>query len=175
MRLQYKAAGLDTVATFRLDGTFGVLYLSLKHKDETLCSKRRPVVPCFNAPDRMLQNRVGRALCFFFTQLAGHFNVAATHEIAGGIHRFNETIEGGDTVMAVGFDVKEMYVRLKPDVVQAAAEWVVMQAMEGHDGVLLVNTRGRKGVGWYEAGTPPAGGSENDVPTNPGGGDEVYP
>ncbi|KAK3278517.1 hypothetical protein CYMTET_13548 [Cymbomonas tetramitiformis] len=153
MKLAYKGAGLDQVATFFLDGSFGVLYLIVKHKDETICAKRLPVVPCFNAPDRMLQNRVGRALCFLIDQLDGHFNVAATQEISGRLAKFNAAVERHDTVMAASFDVKEMYVLLKPAVLLQATEFVVMQAMGDQSGV-LVNTRGRRGVAWYAAGTP---------------------
>ncbi|KAK3271818.1 hypothetical protein CYMTET_19860 [Cymbomonas tetramitiformis] len=108
MRLSFRAAGLDQVATFFTDGIFGTLYLLLKHKDSSLWEKRRPVVPCFASPDRMLQNRVGRALCFLIGGLTGHFNVAATQEIVGRLSLFNSAIEAGDTVMAAGFDVKEM-------------------------------------------------------------------
>ncbi|KAK3280691.1 hypothetical protein CYMTET_11486 [Cymbomonas tetramitiformis] len=153
MKLAYKGAGLDQVATFFLDGSFGVLYLIVKHKDETLCAKRRPVVPCFNAPDRMLQNRVGRALCFFIDQLDGHFNVAATQEISSRLAKFNAAVKRHDTVMAASFDVKEMCVFLKPAVLLQATELVVMQAMGDKSGV-LVSTRGRRGVSWYAAITP---------------------
>ncbi|KAK3268594.1 hypothetical protein CYMTET_22910 [Cymbomonas tetramitiformis] len=153
MKLRFSLAGLDRVARFFLDGSFGVLYLIVKHKDETLCEKRRPVVPCFNSPDRMLQNRVGRALCFLIDQVVGHVNVSATQEITGRLARFSNVLEDGDTVMAAGFDVKEMYVRLKPSVVLTAVEYVVQLAMRGQRGV-LVKTRGRRGVNWYTAGTP---------------------
>ncbi|KAK3233812.1 hypothetical protein CYMTET_55923 [Cymbomonas tetramitiformis] len=153
MKLRYSLAGLDQVATFFLDGSFGVLYLMVKHKDTSLCEKRRPVVPCFNAPDKMLQNRVGRALCFLIDQLDGHFSVAATQEICGRLSGFNSAIEAGDTVMAASFDVKELYVMLKPAVLLEATEFVVTRAMGDRPGV-LVNTRGRKGVSWFEAGTP---------------------
>lgn len=153
MAQKFKAAGLNQVATFDLKGSFGVLYLMVKHKDASLCLKRRPVVPCFNAPDRMLQNRVGRSLCFLIEQLEGHFNVAATQEITGRLLDFNAAVGRGDLIMAAGFDVKEMYVRLKPAVVLKAAEYVVAHAMGGGRGV-LVRTRGRKGVQWFEAGCP---------------------
>eukprot|EP00854_Cymbomonas_tetramitiformis_P009962 gene9962-biopygen10183 len=110
MKLRYSLAGLDQVATFFLDGSFGVLYLMVKNKDTSLCEKRRPVVPCFNAPDKMLQNRVGRALCFLIDQLDEQFNMAATQEICGRLSGFSSAIEAGDTVMAASFDVKEIYV-----------------------------------------------------------------
>ncbi|KAK3270148.1 hypothetical protein CYMTET_21445 [Cymbomonas tetramitiformis] len=153
MKLRYSSAGLDRVATFSLGGWFGVLYLMLKHKDGSLWEKRRPVVPGFRAPDRMLQNRVGRVLCFLIAQLSGHFNVAATQQIVGRIKDFNRAVRAGDTVMAASFDVKEMYVRLRHPQVLRAAEFVVTAASRGRSGV-SVRTRGRKGVSWFEPGTP---------------------
>ncbi|KAK3279444.1 hypothetical protein CYMTET_12675 [Cymbomonas tetramitiformis] len=86
-------------------------------------------------------------------EVVGHFNVSATQEITGRLARFSNMLEDGDTVMAAGFDVKEMYVRLKPSVVLTAVEYVVQLAMRGQRGV-LVKTRGRRGVNWYTAGTP---------------------
>ncbi|KAK3274636.1 hypothetical protein CYMTET_17191 [Cymbomonas tetramitiformis] len=59
MQLKYRAAALTPVAALDLSGNFGNLYLMLKHKDVSLWGKRRPVVPGFAAPDRLLQNRIG--------------------------------------------------------------------------------------------------------------------
>ncbi|KAK3232647.1 hypothetical protein CYMTET_57000 [Cymbomonas tetramitiformis] len=153
MSLRYRVAGLTPVAKLDLAGKFGNLYLMLKHKDHTLWEKRRPVVPGFAAPDRLLQNRVGRCLCFLLTEMTGHFNVATTQEIGKALADFNAELRPDDCVMAAGFDVKEMYVRLTHSQALRAVEFVVSKAMQT-EGTLLVNTRGRKGVRWFEPGTP---------------------
>ncbi|KAK3262517.1 hypothetical protein CYMTET_28635 [Cymbomonas tetramitiformis] len=152
MQQRYRAAGLTQVATFDLAGNFGNLYLMPKHKDPSLLEKRRPVVPGFGAPDRVLQNRIGRGLCFLLGEISGHFNVGATQEIGEKLREFNAALDGGGCVMAAGFDVKEMYVRLTHTQALRAAEYVVSEVM-GEEAI-LVNTRGRKGVRWYEPGTP---------------------
>ncbi|KAK3288226.1 hypothetical protein CYMTET_4282 [Cymbomonas tetramitiformis] len=153
MRTKYEAAGLKNVARFDLGGHFGNLYLILKHKDAGLWEKRRPVVPGFASPDRVFQNRLGRILCFLIEGTAGHFNVAATQEIVGQLSKFDGGLKRGDVVMAAGFDVKEMYVRLKHPQIMAAVVAVTAEAM-GDKVAVSVNTRGRKGVKWYEPGTP---------------------
>ncbi|KAK3248054.1 hypothetical protein CYMTET_42466 [Cymbomonas tetramitiformis] len=150
---KFLAAGLKGSSHFNLGGTFGNLYVLPKHKDVTLLEKRRPVVPCFASPDRMLQNRLGRALCFFISSLEGHFNVAATQEIVPKLQGFNAELGRDEVVMAAGFDVKEMYVRLRHTQVLRAVEYVVQQELSAR-GALLVSTRGRKGVKWYTPGTP---------------------
>ncbi|KAK3270703.1 hypothetical protein CYMTET_20916 [Cymbomonas tetramitiformis] len=84
-------------------GTSGTyIYLMLKHKDASLWEKRRPVVPGFAAPDRLLQNRIGRCLCFLITEIPGHFNVATTQEIGEKLAEFNSEVRPGDCVMAAG-------------------------------------------------------------------------
>ncbi|KAK3251403.1 hypothetical protein CYMTET_39258 [Cymbomonas tetramitiformis] len=153
MQQKYRGAELMEVATFDAAGKFGNLYLSLKHKDVTLWEKRRPVVPGFATPDWLLQNRIGRCLCFLLSEIPGHFNVATTQEIGERLAAFNAEVGPGDWVMAAGFDVKEMYVRLTHPQALRAAEYVVTEAMQSED-TLLVNRRGRKGVQWHEPGTP---------------------
>ncbi|KAK3286332.1 hypothetical protein CYMTET_6107 [Cymbomonas tetramitiformis] len=64
-----------------LGGSFGNLYVLQKHKDWALSEKRRPVVPGFAAPDKMLQNRLDRVLYFLIESLGGQFNVSSTQDI----------------------------------------------------------------------------------------------
>ncbi|KAK3246326.1 hypothetical protein CYMTET_44131 [Cymbomonas tetramitiformis] len=111
MQLKYRAAALTPVAALDLSGNFGNLYLMLKHKDVSLWGKRRPVVPGFAAPDRLLQNRISRCLCLLLSEIPGHFSVATTQqEIGDRLRKFNAELGAEDSVMAAGFDVKEMYV-----------------------------------------------------------------
>ncbi|KAK3234965.1 hypothetical protein CYMTET_12992 [Cymbomonas tetramitiformis] len=153
MQLRYRVVGLTPVAALDLSRNFGHLYLMLKHKDVSLWEKRRPVVPGFTAPDRLLQNRVGRCLSFLLSEISGHFNVATTHQIGDRLREFNAELGAEDCVMAHGgFDMKDMYVRLTHAQALRVAEYVVTKVMQ--EGTLLVNTRGRKGVGWYEPRTP---------------------
>ncbi|KAK3260629.1 hypothetical protein CYMTET_30423 [Cymbomonas tetramitiformis] len=93
---KYRGAELGSVANFDVGGNFGNLYLMLKHKDASMWEKHRPVVPGFAAPDRLLQNRIGRCLCFFITEIPGHFNVATTQDIGKKLAEFNSEVRPGE-------------------------------------------------------------------------------
>jgi len=114
-KLWFKEAGLHKIAPWSTRGNLPYAYILKKHKD---LDKTRPIVACFQRPDRVTMGVTakGASLAINLVMNMYHLDITAVHhmveEMTHANTKFRNQIDNKDEICIATYDVNQMFDRL---------------------------------------------------------------
>ncbi|GBG60112.1 hypothetical protein CBR_g3356 [Chara braunii] len=143
---EFRGKKYGGMGKWKAEAELGSAYVLPKHKDTT---KFRPICPTYCEPGVMVCKTATKCLnaMLFGLPESGHFNLKSVSGMGGKLERMNRKL--GRTcsdvrVMAVSYDIKDMFSKLLHSTIMKSVEWCIWWYKEkGFEGV-VVKRRGRE-------------------------------